>query len=275
MFAAALPLGLLVLGLVGLWGRRRVRGSPPGLYLVLGAAAFVLLAFSWPGVPVYDGERLFLMVFPLWAVAAGIGGKWLVEHPAWAAKSLRLRLGVIGGLVAMQGTGLVLYHPCYLSHYSLLVGGLPGAERLGFEVNYWGDAVTERLLAHAAEKAKNSAILYGPNLAPFQAPMLAVSSAALSAKRVIAVAWDASHPRVAAGCRYGVFYRRRADLDGIPSELLDARVVADNSTLGVWTARVVEFPDPIGKGSLRHLGPGQPSEPQPAPFPPRLPLLTD
>ena len=33
----------------------------------------MMLVFSWPGTPVYDGVRLFLMVFPVWAIAAGLG----------------------------------------------------------------------------------------------------------------------------------------------------------------------------------------------------------
>ena len=41
---------------------------------------FVLLIFSLPGTPVYDGVRLFLMVFPLWAVWVGIGAGWLVSR---------------------------------------------------------------------------------------------------------------------------------------------------------------------------------------------------
>jgi len=246
-FAATLPLGLLICGLLGFWARRRVRGSPPGFYLLLGSAVFVLLMFSWPGVPVYDGERLFLMAFPLWAVAAGVGASWMVEHRAWASWSRRLRLGVVAGFVALQGAGLVMYHPCYLSHYSLLVGGLPGAVRLGFEVNYWGDAVTEPLLAEVAQRASNGVIIYGPNLAPYQAPMLAASSAALSARQVTATGWDPSRPRLITGCRYAVFYHRRADLDGIPSELLNGRVLREDSVLGVWTARAIEFRDPIGE----------------------------
>ena len=34
---------------------------------------FVLALFSLPGTPVYDGVRLFLMVFPIWAIWVGIG----------------------------------------------------------------------------------------------------------------------------------------------------------------------------------------------------------
>jgi len=136
----------------------------------------------------------------------------------------------------------VLYHPCYLSHYGLIVGGLPGAERLGFEVNYWGDAVTESLLSAVPEKARGSAVLFGPNLAPFQAPMVPVCSASLAAKRISMIGWDGGQG-MARGCRYGVFYNRRADLTGIPEEWLGGKVLKEQRVLGVWTARVVEFPD--------------------------------
>lgn len=253
MFAASLPLGLLILGCLGLWARRRGSASPPGFYLFAGTLVFLLAVFSWPRTPVYDGVRLFLMVFPLWALAVGVGAKWLVEHRAWTARSLRLRLGAIGALVAAQGIGLGLYHPCYLSHYGLLVGGLPGAARLGFEVDYWGDAVTESLLRQLSEKAQKSAAVFGPNLAPYQAPMVGVCSAALTRRRVDVIGWEGGRGGVEAGCRYGVFYHRRADLSGIPDELLNAKVLAEQRILGVWTARVVEFPSPVGEGALRHL----------------------
>lgn len=267
MFAATLPLGFLLLGFLGLWARRRVSLAPPGVYLFAGTVAFLLAVFSWPRVPVYDGVRLFLMVFPLWAVLVGIGAKWLLEHGAWSAWNVRLRLGLVAAFVAAQGVGLVLYHPCYLSHYGLLVGGLPGAARLGFEVNYWGDAVTESLLRRLSEKAGKSTVVFAPNLAPFQAPMVGVCSASLTRRRVDVVGWEGGRNGLEAGCKFGIFYHRRADLEDIPRELLDANVLAEQRVLGVWTARVVEFPSPIGEGVLKHLIPprvGVSSPPQAA-----------
>ena len=35
--------------------------------------------------------------------------------------------------------------PCYLSYYNLDIGGLPGAERLGMEIDYWGESLTREL----------------------------------------------------------------------------------------------------------------------------------
>lgn len=250
MFLATLPLGFLLLGLLGFWARRRVRLSPPGFYLLTGTALFLVAVFSWPRVPVYDGVRLFLMAFPLWAVAVGSGVKWLVEHRAWAARSLRFRYVVVGALLALQGIGLVLYHPCYLSHYGLIVGGLPGAARLGFEVTYWGDSVTESLLSAIPDTARNATVLFGPNLAPFQASMVPTCSASLTAKKVTMIGWDGSSREVPSGCRYGVLYNRRADLKETPDGSLGTTLLAEQRILGVWTARLIEFP-PSTDRSLR------------------------
>lgn len=274
-FLVTLPLGTLLLGLLGIAARRHVRQSPPGFYLLLGAGAFMLAVFSWPRVPVYDGERLFLMVFPLWAVAAGIGGKWLVQRGACVVRNERVALAVVAGLVLVQGVGLIVCHPCYLSHYSLLVGGLPGAVRLGFEANYWGDAVTERLLSTVADEASGGLLLFGPNLAPFQAPMVALSSAALSSNKVASVAWDGGFPEAALGCRYAVFYRRQADMAGLPEEILQAKIIAEKRIMGTWVARTVELPSPIGEGELRYMVPRRGPPRQVTPIPPRLPLRSD
>ena len=82
--------------------------------------------------------------------------------------------------MALQGLGLVIYSPCHLSYYNLLVGGLAGAERLGFEVTYWGDTVREPMLAEAARLSPDGQILFAPNLAPFQVPAVEMCSPALA-----------------------------------------------------------------------------------------------
>ncbi len=245
MFAAALPLGLLALGLLGLWARRRLREGPVGYWLAMCSLALVLIASSWPGRPIYDGVRLFLMVFPLWAISVGIGAKWLVEHRAWSRWSYAARVGAVAGAVVAQGIGLILYHPCYLSHYSLLVGGLPGAERLGFEVTYWGDSVTEDLLQEAARRAEGQGVLFGPNLAPYQAPYVGLLSPAIGRSQSFLVGWNKEDARVresAQNCRYAVIYRREANLADLPEPLLNGPVVAEKAVLGVWVARVIESP---------------------------------
>ncbi len=282
MFAATMPLGFLVLGCLGLWPRRRPSLAPPGTFLIAGSVAFLLAVFSWPQTPVYDGVRLFLMAFPLWAVFVGMGAKWLIEHPLWSDWNLKLRLAVTGTFVAAQGIGLILYHPCYLSYYGLIVGGLPGAFRLGFEVNYWGDAVREALLRQLSEKAAGSAVIFGPNMAPFQAPMVGLCSPTLTRRRVEVVGWEGGRNAAERRSKFGIFYHRRADLESIPKEFLEGKVLAEDRVLGVWTARIVELPSPIEGESLQssvrppqgNLGPLEPPPHTPAsPSTDRLPGL--
>jgi 4-amino-4-deoxy-L-arabinose transferase-like glycosyltransferase len=141
LFAVTVPVGLLALGAVGLGvGVTRCRWDAR-VGLVLGAWLFPLVLFSSPRVPVYDGTRLFLMVFPLWALLIGLGtatiARWLAERCGRYGAGAAL-----GVFFAAQAVGVVRYHPCQLSYYNALVGGLSGAERLGFQVTYWGDALT-------------------------------------------------------------------------------------------------------------------------------------
>jgi hypothetical protein len=266
MFVVVLPLGLFVLGLLGLWAKRRQWKAEPHWALVTGTWLFILAIFSWPGVPVYDGVRLFLMVFPLWAIWVGVGAKWLVEHPALPSVSRRLRLIGLGLLLLLQATGLVLYHPCQLSHYSLLVGGLWGAERLGFEVTYWGDAVGEPLLEEAAARSQDGPILFEPHLAPWQAMAVAISSAALqpalSEGRVPLAGWDPDDPALTEDCRCAVIYHRRANLDKAEWVLKRGRIVAEYTKQGVWLARLVEFPGPLGNRESPSVAPPDHASPE-------------
>ena len=78
-FAVTVPVGLQVLGTIGTirgWKRRR---DDPLPLLLMGSILFFLLLFS-TNVPIYDGERLFLHVFPAWALLIGLGFGWLWDR---------------------------------------------------------------------------------------------------------------------------------------------------------------------------------------------------
>jgi hypothetical protein len=62
-FAATVPVGLHLLGALGLIRGWRDRRTDPFPLLLAGSIGLFLLVFS-TRVPVYDGERLFLVVFP-------------------------------------------------------------------------------------------------------------------------------------------------------------------------------------------------------------------
>lgn len=160
-FAVSVPLGFQVFGLTGAALRppsttNAAHVPAPGLILL--AILVPLVAFSTPGVPVYDGERLFAMVFPLWGLFVGRGAG-LVWN-AFMSRAWRWTARVIvtasAGLAAL---GIVSLAPCQLSYYSGLVGGLSGAERLGFATTYWGDAFTTDFLNDVAASLPEGATL--------------------------------------------------------------------------------------------------------------------
>lgn len=246
MFMLALPVGLLLLGLVGVWVKRRDLHSAPGFVLLIGTLVWLLSVFSWPGTPVYDGVRLFLPVFPLWAVAVGVGAAWLIERPVLQRFSPSARGLGVGLFVGLQGVGLIVHHPCQLSHYSLLIGGLAGADRVGMEATYWGDSVSETLLAEAARAAPGGRILFAPNLAPFQSPAVEIFSPSLTNAQVRVLGWDPARPDLAAGCRIAVVYHRKADLSAIPPSWWEGDVLMERRQQGVWLARLIRLPDRVG-----------------------------
>ncbi len=217
-------------------------GAEGDFALLALAGTFLLAVFAWPGVPVYDGVRLFLVVFPLWTVFAGLGAQWLVEGPVLRRFAYRTRVGGIGLLVASQAAGLLLYHPCQTSYYNVLVGGLRGADRMGLETTYWGDSVVEPMLAEAARRAPGRPVLFGPHLAPFQAPGVEMASSSLAEAETTLVGWDPGRPERAADCRYAVIYRRRADLAPVDWVIRDGQVVAEYRKQGVWLTRLVRLP---------------------------------
>jgi len=112
--------------------------------------------------------RLFLPAMPFVALLAGgfvdrLAG--LVPEGAFerARKEGKLgrwlagKEGARGGdLAGMALTALLLaggigaiasIHPRELSYFNCLVGGLEGADRKGFEVSYWGEALNEKVIA--------------------------------------------------------------------------------------------------------------------------------
>ena len=167
-FAVTVPLGLQLLGGVGIvraWKNRRAHDAFP-LLLAATIAAFLIL-FS-TRVPVYDGERLFLHVFPAWSLLIGLGFHTLWNHFQTVSVRSRFRV-ILSGFLLTQGYGTVLLHPFGLSFYNGLTGGLAGADRLGLELTYWNDAVDSVLLDRLAREGQpGSTASLVPTLYPQQ-----------------------------------------------------------------------------------------------------------
>lgn len=238
MFAVTVPVGLHVLGLVGCVTHlpqscsevsatsiRRSRFGvlcQPREQLLLMATLFPLLLFALPGVAVYDGERLFLVSFPIWAVLIGRGAEVAMsqlrlkaEYFRWPLVAHRRTRGTSMALFLLgQSVGVIVMHPCQLSYYNLLVGGLSGADRLGFERTYWGDSVTRSLLASLPESPESEIVYVRPVLHQFQLDELLRQSPLLRKKKLSLRADQVEHTDQLTDA--WLLYSRKAD---VPAEM--------------------------------------------------------
>ena len=169
----------------------------PREQLLVLATLFPLVLFALPGIAVYDGERLFLISYPIWAVLIGRGGAAALGHLREKADSgqwrlvasRRARVTVATLFLLTQGIGAIVMHPCQLSYYNLLVGGLYGADRLGFERTYWGDSLTRSLLQSLFDdKSTRATVSVEPVLHQFQLPELLSQSPILRRQQVTLMA---------------------------------------------------------------------------------------
>jgi len=245
MFAVTVPLGLHLVGLLGVFAQQfpadpadgnavacanDAPAFPRGLLLL--NVVWPLVFFALPGITVYDGTRLFLMVFPLWAIFVGAGGAGLMHYMArrW---SRRRAAAVVAIVLAMQSYGLVRMHPLGLSYYNALIGGLHGAAALGFETTYWGDSVTRSLLNEIADAMEPGSVLHvAPVLHPFQLEELTAQSPVLRERGIELRAYDDTTGET---IRTVLLIRRRADawdsLTPAPAGRLLCEVVRDGVQL--------------------------------------------
>jgi len=168
---AVMPCGTLVALVWGAWlawRHRRVQAA--GLLLLLQGLVLPLVR-STPWAPPHDAERLMLPSFAFLGLLSGLGLVPLVRVICrvitvvcrWCGMSRvpgAARWITAGSSVVWVGAlvgHLVWYCPCWLSHHSLLVGGLSGAASRGLEPTYYWDAlqpcVHNWLRSHTAEHA--------------------------------------------------------------------------------------------------------------------------
>lgn len=209
MFAVTVPVGLHSLGLLGAvaqttrYASEGVTATAPrfcfGLLrepreqLLLAATLLPLVLFALPGVAVYDGERLFLVSYPIWSVLIGRGAELALsflrqqaESGQWRLVASRRARGMaVSWFLLAQSVGVIVMHPCQLSYYNLLVGGLHGAERLGFERTYWGDSLTRQALEILAKgMVSGGVVVVEPVLHQFQLKELLDQSPILRQKEL-------------------------------------------------------------------------------------------
>ncbi|NNJ25388.1 ArnT family glycosyltransferase [Alienimonas chondri] len=195
MTLATVPIGLTALALVpfltsepgasapgAFRARLAARFDDPRLTLFVAATLVPLALVCTRGESLYDGVRLWLVIFPPLALLAGFGAGLLYQRiQSWRPK---LAAPAVIGLLAVQGVNVMSMSPVWLSSYSAVVGGLWGADRLGFERNYWGDAVTRDLLIAADRDAPSGEpIEIQPRLHQFADDDRAAASPVLRARQ--------------------------------------------------------------------------------------------
>jgi len=233
-FAVTVPIGLQLLGIWGLvegWRQRRVDRFP----WLLAATIMVFLGLFSTRIPVYDGERLFLNVFPAWAMLIGLGFGRLWQR--WS--TMRSGRYLLAGILVMQCHGALALHPFGLSYYNMLTGGLPGAHRLGLELTYWSDAVDRVLLDRlAAEIRPGATAALAPTL--YQGQGILTTTAALVRRDV--VLQDGEGARES---EWVIVSRRRAywkpDLTARLESGMGQRILTRNRQ-GVWLSAIWHFP---------------------------------
>jgi 4-amino-4-deoxy-L-arabinose transferase-like glycosyltransferase len=149
LMAITVPITLLLAAAIGLiWGLARIRRDWLPLY-------FFIHFLTWPVIrmfptPAHDGVRLLLPSFFFLAAFAGWGTVWVANTLSIALRRPRasgwLRLAAAGAVLGPAAVALVRIHPYELSYYNELLGGPRGAWEKGFELTYWYDAFTNRVL---------------------------------------------------------------------------------------------------------------------------------
>lgn len=130
-----MPLLLFLYGVV-----RIIRKGNQEWKFILYNALLPILFFSLPFVFRYDGIRLFLPAYPFVFLIAGFG---LNELTKYIHKTLVKHIFLITLLMIWCASAIWYFkynHPYEASYYNSLVGGVDGANRLGLEVEYWGNA---------------------------------------------------------------------------------------------------------------------------------------
>ncbi len=152
MTAITTPGVTLLAWCYGLWNHvgRADRRRPEAVLMAM-CALVQMAAVALPGVPKYNGVRLFLAAFPFLCVLGGLGAATALDGLARWGEGRGGLGGIVGrrGLVTALAPVLLLMpglaatvgsFPSWLSYYNGLVGGPCGALRAGFEPTYWGDA---------------------------------------------------------------------------------------------------------------------------------------
>ena len=164
-----LPVGVVLC----LLARIRLRRPDMVDQLLLLSIAVPLIVFALPGTPVYDGNRLFLIVMPAIAVLAARAfcrfadmtiGNGDLSSRSIPGTIVRWQVAVLF-LLALQPFGSPVFSPYAISQYGPLAGGSNGAAWMGMESSYWSDGLNGSFWEQVPE---NSTVFVAPVSHQFQ-----------------------------------------------------------------------------------------------------------
>ncbi len=141
----------LALASLGLYFRRGALRPPwklqPGArsgrrtdVLWLGCLLAPLLAIALPTSPIFGGTKHWITAYPFVALFSGWGFVAASEQAELAFATRRAwPAWVLGALFLLPSASQTAHsHPFGLSHYTPIVGGVPGAADLGMNRQFWG-----------------------------------------------------------------------------------------------------------------------------------------
>jgi hypothetical protein len=130
------PVGFLTIAGLGIWAAlQNWRKESIGI-LLAGHWLFLMMLRAMPHTPGHDGVRLFLPAFGVLALLGGLGARKLLE---WSGDSPKV---AIAAALTEGVVSLAVMMPVPLSYFSPIVGGLPGATKMGMEPTYYWDALS-------------------------------------------------------------------------------------------------------------------------------------
>jgi 4-amino-4-deoxy-L-arabinose transferase-like glycosyltransferase len=152
LFFITTPLSILILFCIGMV-LISIRGTALERFILFNAL-FPMAIVALPQSPKYDSVRQFLPAFPFVMAVAAIG----LSKAVTVVKSVKLQKYIVlfislGCLVETAGA-LIRIYPYPYTYYNTLIGGLRGAKKYGFEIEYWGSSFQNILPYMNANKSK-------------------------------------------------------------------------------------------------------------------------
>jgi hypothetical protein len=227
-FLWTVPLKLVLVGLLGAWGAGKDLGDnsevrnaalakrlPPRDIFLFVAACWPLVFFAMPGIPIYDCERLWLTVVPLWMILVGRGADVLLRRLETVKYLNRTKVCLIFLTIAIvQQVYFLRIAPHWLNFYSVTAAPWNGRESPFLERDYWASGITREFLAAVVRQVpRGTKVGYAPILHQFQLIEYTRQSPILRKHDVAFVPYEPDNNQQ----QYVVIYQRRADL---PPEFL-------------------------------------------------------